>query len=82
MFYLNKETELTKQLLEKMINRYRVEVEPKLNKYKRYYDEIIVEIGDKKLIPLFINQFLKDIISTLCKVLLMKIFPIYIVKFL
>ena len=38
MFYLNKEQELTVELLQKMINRFRVEVEPKLTKYKNYYD--------------------------------------------
>ena len=40
MFYLNKETELNATLLNKMINKFRVEVEPKLNKYKKYYDGI------------------------------------------
>lgn len=38
MFYLNKNMELDAVLLGKMINRFRVSVEPKLNKYKRYYD--------------------------------------------
>ena len=38
MFYLNKETELSIPLLQKMINRFIVEVEPKLNRYKNYYD--------------------------------------------
>jgi SPP1 family phage portal protein len=38
VFYLNLETELTQALLQKMINKFRVEVEPKLNKYKKYYD--------------------------------------------
>lgn len=38
MFYLNRETELTADLLYKMINRFRLNVEPKLNKYKNYYD--------------------------------------------
>ena len=38
MFYLNRETELTTALLEKMINKFRVDVEPKLNNYKNYYD--------------------------------------------
>ena len=38
VFSLNKGTELTTALLEKMINKFRVEVEPKLSKYKRYYD--------------------------------------------
>ena len=38
MFYLNKDTELTVDLLQKMINRFRVNVEPKLHRYKNYYD--------------------------------------------
>ena len=38
MFYLNKETELSKELLQKMIDKFRAEVEPKLTKYKKYYD--------------------------------------------
>lgn len=40
MFYLNNEKELTKELLQKMISKFRVTVEPKLNKYKNYYDGI------------------------------------------
>ena len=40
MFYLNKQTELTPTLLGKMINKFRLNVEPKLNKYKNYYDGI------------------------------------------
>lgn len=38
MFYINKDTELTVELLQKMINRFRVNVEPKLLRYKNYYD--------------------------------------------
>lgn len=38
MFYLNAETELSIQLLNKMIDRFRLNVEPKLTKYKKYYD--------------------------------------------
>ena len=38
MFYLNKETELNTALLHKMINRFRLNTEPKLNRYKNYYD--------------------------------------------
>ena len=38
MFYLNKETELDAALLQKMISRFRVNVEPRLTKYKNYYD--------------------------------------------
>ena len=38
MFYVNKDTELTPVLLQKMINRFRVNEEPRLRKYKNYYD--------------------------------------------
>lgn len=38
MFYLNKDTELNVELLQKMINRFRINVEPKLQRYKNYYD--------------------------------------------
>ena len=38
MFYLNKDTELSMDLLQKMMNKFKVNVEPKLNKYKKYYD--------------------------------------------
>lgn len=38
MFYLNKDTELTIQLLEKMINKFNLEEKPRLTRYKDYYD--------------------------------------------
>ena len=40
MFYVNKETELSVALLQKMINRFRINEQPRLNKYKNYYDGI------------------------------------------
>ena len=40
MFYLNQNEELTTALLSKMINRFRLNVEPRLRKYKNYYDGI------------------------------------------
>lgn len=40
MFYIPKDTELGVELLQKMINRFHINVEPKLNKYKNYYDGI------------------------------------------
>ena len=40
MFYLNKETPLDIELLQKMINKFRLNVEPKLKTYKNYYDGI------------------------------------------
>jgi SPP1 family phage portal protein len=38
MFYLNKERELDTALLHKMIQRFRLNTEPKLNKSRNYYD--------------------------------------------
>ena len=38
MFYLNKDTELSVELLQKMINKFNIEVKPSLQKYKNYYD--------------------------------------------
>ena len=40
MFYLNRETELSTELLHKMFNSFSVSVEPQLNKYKKYYDGV------------------------------------------
>ena len=47
MFYLNKDTPLSATLLAKMINRFRLNVQPRLQKYKEYYDGI-QSILDKK----------------------------------
>lgn len=38
MIFLNRDTELTSRLLQKMINHFNVNVQPKLTKYKKYYD--------------------------------------------
>lgn len=40
MFYLNRETLLDVKLLQKMIERFYINVEPKLMRYKNYYDGI------------------------------------------
>jgi SPP1 family phage portal protein len=40
MFYINKDKELTTELLQKMLNKFYVNVQPKLNRYKNYYDGI------------------------------------------
>lgn len=37
---MNKEAELTVEMLQKMINRFNISVLPRLNKYKNYYDGI------------------------------------------
>ena len=38
MFYLNKNIELTAELLQKMLNRFNISVKPLLEKNKNYYD--------------------------------------------
>lgn len=38
MFYINKDTELNAELLQKMIQRFNVSVLPQLQRYKNYYD--------------------------------------------
>ena len=38
MFYVNKDKELTTELLYKMVSAFRLNVEPKLERYKNYYD--------------------------------------------
>ena len=38
MFYVNKDTELTAELLQKMLNRFNMSVLPQLQKNKNYYD--------------------------------------------
>lgn len=38
IFYIDRNEELSIELLQKMINRFRLNVEPKLHKYKNYYD--------------------------------------------
>lgn len=40
MFYLDRNTELTTDLLYKMLNRFQLSVRPKLEKYKNYYDGV------------------------------------------
>ncbi len=40
MIYMNRKQELTVELLQKMINHFNVEVQPKLKKNKNYYDGI------------------------------------------
>jgi SPP1 family phage portal protein len=40
MFYLNRDQMLNIELLQKMINRFRVSVQPRLERYKNYYDGV------------------------------------------
>lgn len=45
MFYIGKDVELDGGLLGKMINRFRLNVEPKLQRYKNYYDGLQAILG-------------------------------------
>lgn len=40
MFYLDKDRKLTPELLHKIINRFNIDVRPKLEKYKNYYEGV------------------------------------------
>lgn len=71
MFCLNKNTELTPLLLEKMLHKFFVEVTPKLEKYKNYYDGI-QKIAQKKYADgtktcshICVNM-VKNIVDTYC----------------
>lgn len=47
MIYLNKDKVLTVELLNKMINHFRTTVEPRLQKYKNYYDGVQAILNKK-----------------------------------
>ena len=71
MFYLNRETELTKELLEKMIQKFRVDVQPKLTKYKNYYDGIQAILNksyndSSKPCNKTVTNFVKNITDSYC----------------
>jgi len=71
MFYLNKDVELTTELLQKMINRFRVNVEPKLSKYKNYYDGIQAILNKKysdasKPCNKTVINYCKNIVDSYC----------------
>lgn len=71
MFYLNKDAELNIELLQKMINQFRVSVEPKLQKYKNYYDGLqkILEkayTDDSKPCNKTVINYCKNIADSYC----------------
>lgn len=71
MFYLNKNTELSSLLLQKMLNKFYVEVVPQLTKYKNYYDGLQA-IGKKtyndktKPCSRICVNMVKNIVDTYC----------------
>ena len=71
MFYINKDTELNIELLQKMINRFRVNVEPKLNRYKNYYDGLQAILNktyadDSKPCSRTVINYCKNIVDSYC----------------
>ena len=71
MFYINKDTELTVELLQKMINKYNIEVQPQLNKYKNYYDGIQAILNKKyadetKPCNKTVINYCKNIVDSYC----------------
>ena len=71
MFYINNNQELNIELLQKMINRYRVNVEPKLNRYKNYYDGIQAILNksyadESKPCSKTVINYCKNIVDSYC----------------
>ena len=71
MFYLNRNTELNAELLSKMIHKYNIEVKPKLEKYKNYYDgmQAILRksyVDDTKPCNKSVINYCKNIVDSYC----------------
>ena len=71
MFYLNKDTELDITLLNKMINRFRLNVQPRLEKYKNYYDGIQAILNKSysdatKPCSKTVTNYCKNIVDSYC----------------
>lgn len=71
MFYLNRETILTPELLKKMISRFNIEVEPKLKKSKNYYDGVQAILNKKYNDPTkpcnkSVINYCKNIVDSYC----------------
>ena len=71
MFYINREQELNTELLYKMINKFRLSIEPKLQKYKNYYDGIQNILNksyadDSKPCSRIVINYCKNIVDSYC----------------
>lgn len=71
MFYLNKDTVLTAELLQKMINRFRVNEEPRLKRYKNYYDGLQAILNktykdETKPCNRTVTNYCKNIVDSYC----------------
>lgn len=71
MFYLNKDAELTPVLLQKMINRFRMNEEPRLKRYKNYYDGLQAILNkqykdETKPCNKTVTNYCKNIVDSYC----------------
>jgi SPP1 family phage portal protein len=71
MFYINKDTELNAVLLQKMFDRFNIEVEPKLRRYKNYYDGLQAIMSkrysdDTKPCSKTVINYCKNIVDSYC----------------
>ena len=71
MFYVNKEKELTVELLQKMLNKFHIETQPKLQKYKNYYDGLQAILDkayadDTKPCNKSVINYCKNIVDSYC----------------
>ena len=71
MFYLNKDAELTPVLLGKMINRFRMNEEPRLKRYKNYYDGVQAILNkqykdETKPCNRTVTNYCKNIVDSYC----------------
>ena len=71
MFYINREQELNTELLYKMINKFRLSIEPKLQRYKNYYDGIQAILNksyadDSKPCNRTVINYCKNIVDSYC----------------
>lgn len=71
MFYISKDKELTIDLLQKMISKFNVEVQPKLKRYKNYYDGIQAILSKSyadasKPCSRTVVNYMKDITDSYC----------------
>ena len=71
MFYLNRDTVLTADLLQKMINRFRINEEPRLKRYKNYYDGLQAILNktykdETKPCNRTVTNYCKNIVDSYC----------------
>jgi SPP1 family phage portal protein len=71
VFYLNKNVELNVDLLNKMINKFNISVQPKLLKYKNYYDGLQAILNKKysdetKPCNKTVINYCKNIVDSYC----------------